>query len=73
VRARSLPACGVVAGLRWVTRGEKGGTWGPILLGVYGAALVASGLFPVPVPAPVRSGNHWWIGTRLTAGKEAQR
>jgi hypothetical membrane protein len=34
------------AGLRWVMRGEKGGTWGPILLGVYGAALVASGLFP---------------------------
>jgi hypothetical protein len=34
------------AGLRSVMRGERGGTWGPILLGVYGAALVASGLFP---------------------------
>jgi hypothetical membrane protein len=36
----------LAAGLRSVMRGEKGGTWGPILLGVYGAALVASGLFP---------------------------
>jgi hypothetical membrane protein len=34
------------AGLRSVMRGERGGTWGPILLGVYGAALVASSLFP---------------------------
>jgi hypothetical protein len=34
------------AGLRAVTRGGKGGTWGPLLLGVYGIALIGSGLFP---------------------------
>jgi hypothetical protein len=36
----------LAAGLRSVMRGERGGTWGPMLLGVYGVALVASGLFP---------------------------
>jgi hypothetical protein len=34
------------AGLRAALRGGPGGTWGPILLGVYGAALIASGAFP---------------------------
>jgi hypothetical protein len=34
------------AGLRAVLRGGPGGTWGPLLLGVYGVALVGSGLFP---------------------------
>jgi hypothetical protein len=34
------------AGLRAVTRGGTGGTWGPLLLGVYGIALIGSGLFP---------------------------
>jgi hypothetical membrane protein len=34
------------AGLRSVMRGGRGRTWGPVLVGVYGAALVASGLFP---------------------------
>jgi hypothetical protein len=34
------------AGLRAVLRGGRGGTWGPLLLGIYGAALIASGLLP---------------------------
>jgi hypothetical protein len=34
------------AGLRLVMRGGPGGTWGPLLLGAYGVALAASGIFP---------------------------
>lgn len=34
------------AGLRAVLQPGPGRTWGPLLLGVYGAALVASGTFP---------------------------
>ena len=33
------------AGLRKVMRGTPGGTWGPVLLAVYGLGLVASGIF----------------------------
>jgi hypothetical protein len=32
-------------GLRQSLKGEKGGTWGPILLAVYGLCLVAAGIF----------------------------
>jgi hypothetical protein len=34
------------AGLRAALRGGRAGTWGPILVGLYGAALIASGVFP---------------------------
>jgi hypothetical membrane protein len=33
-------------GLRALAKGGPGGTWGPVLLGAYGVALVGSGLFP---------------------------
>lgn len=37
-------------GLRRVLRGSPGGTWGPGLIGAYGACLVAAGLFtPDPI------------------------
>jgi hypothetical membrane protein len=34
------------AGLRAALAGARARTWGPILLGTYGAALIASGVFP---------------------------
>jgi hypothetical protein len=34
-----------VAGMRRVLRGSRGGTWGPLLIGVYGSGLVGAGLF----------------------------
>jgi hypothetical protein len=39
-----LTALGAV-GLRQSLKGEKGGTWGPILLAVYGLCLVVAGIF----------------------------
>jgi len=41
-----LLVLGCALGLRAALRGDRAGTWGPILLGVYGAALMASGVFP---------------------------
>jgi hypothetical protein len=32
-------------GMRWVLRGERGGTWGPVLVGVYGLGLIGAGFF----------------------------
>lgn len=32
-------------GLRRVLKGQKGGTWGPLLLGLYGLGLLGAGLF----------------------------
>lgn len=37
-------------GLRRVLRGGRSGTWGPLLLGVYGAGLIIAGVL-VPDPA----------------------
>jgi len=39
-----LTVAGAV-GMRNVIRGRKGGTWGPLLLGVYGLGLVGAGFF----------------------------
>jgi len=33
------------AGVRRVLKGESGGTWGPLLLGVYGLGLIGAGIF----------------------------
>lgn len=33
------------AGMRRVLRGERGGKWGPLLLGVYGLGLIGAGIF----------------------------
>lgn len=38
-------------GVRRLLRGRRGGTWGPILLGVWGLGLIGAGVFP-PDPAP---------------------
>lgn len=38
-------------GIRRAIKGEKGGTWAPILLEVYGVSLIAAGLF---VPDPMK-------------------
>ena len=38
-------------GIRLAISGERGGTWGPILLGVYGLSLIAAGFF---IPDPMR-------------------
>lgn len=38
-------------GLRAVLRGEKGGTWGPILVALFGIGMIMAGLFrPDPIP-----------------------
>jgi hypothetical membrane protein len=34
------------AGLRHILRGGKGGTWGPLLIGIFGLGAIAAGLFP---------------------------
>ncbi|SFD03719.1 Protein of unknown function [Bosea sp. CRIB-10] len=40
-------------GLRHVLRGQRGGTAGPILAGLYGLGMIGAGLFgPDPLPAP---------------------
>ena len=39
----SIVVCAV--GMRRVLRGQPGGTWGPLLLGLYGLGLIAAGLF----------------------------
>ena len=33
------------AGMRRVLRGSRGGTWGPLLIGVYGVGLIGAGFF----------------------------
>jgi hypothetical protein len=38
-------------GLRTLLRGEKAGTWGPILVGIFGIGMIMAGLFrPDPMP-----------------------
>jgi hypothetical protein len=43
--ATGLMTIAAAAGVRRSWRGVRGGTWAPILLGVYGAGLVAAGIF----------------------------
>lgn len=38
-------------GIRKAIKGEKAGTWAPILLGIYGVSLIAAGIF---VPDPMK-------------------
>ncbi|MER6997976.1 DUF998 domain-containing protein [Streptomyces sp. NPDC000410] len=53
----ALFAAGAI-GLRRVLRGEPGGVWGPLLVGVFGASFLAAAVFPAdagagfPVGAP---------------------
>jgi hypothetical membrane protein len=45
------------AGLRRVLRGGAGGTWGPILVGVFGASFWVAALFPADVGAGFPAGS----------------
>src|SRR5262245_27781049 len=40
-----LLTCACAGGMRRVLRGSRGGTWGPILLGIYGLGLIGAGFF----------------------------
>jgi len=35
----------IAVGMRRVLRGSRGGTWGPLLIGVYGVGLIGAGFF----------------------------
>ena len=55
VQDSSFLICGLLAtafsfGLRRTIRGERGGTWGPILIGLYGIGMMMAGIFH-PDPA----------------------
>jgi hypothetical protein len=45
------------AGLRRVLRGGAGGTWGPVLVGVFGASFWAAALFPADAGAGFPEGS----------------
>lgn len=55
-------------GMRRVLRGSRGGTWGPLLIGVYGVGLIGAGLFiadPMngfPPGTPVGTNAISWHG-----------
>jgi hypothetical protein len=56
-------------GIRRALRGQHAGTWGPLLIGVYGVALIWAGLFPAdpadgfPIGTPNSSvGQPSWHG-----------
>ncbi len=36
------------AGLRYALTGSRGGTWGPLLVALYGLGLILAGIFPAP-------------------------
>ena len=56
-------------GVRRAIAGERGGTWGPILLGGYGVGLIAAGAFVAdpafgfPAGAPAGAAPMSWHGT----------
>ena len=45
-----LLTIGLAVGIRRILHGGPGGTWGPLLIGVYGTGLIVAGVF-VPDPA----------------------
>jgi hypothetical membrane protein len=56
------------AGMRRVLRGSRGGTWGPLLIGVYGVGLIGAGFFradpalgfPPGLPASAYDTISWY-------------
>src|SRR5207244_8571843 len=40
-----LLTCAVAGGMRRVLHGSRGGTWGPLLVGLYGLGLIGAGFF----------------------------
>ena len=67
---------GAAAGMRRAMRGGRGGTWGPLLVGVYGAGVIASGVFvadpadgfPPGTPPGMPEQVSWHGGLHLLAG-----
>lgn len=67
-------ACAV--GMRRALRDNRGGTWGPLLIGVYGASLIAAGLFtadpmdgfPAGTPAGAPAEISWHGLVHFIAG-----
>src|SRR5215472_7577267 len=61
-----LLTCAV--GMRRVLRGSRGGTWGPILLGIYGLGLIGAGFFSAdpalgfPPGTPADAHSITWHG-----------
>ncbi|WP_406451969.1 DUF998 domain-containing protein [Streptomyces sp. NBC_00876] len=53
--AAALLSSGAI-GLRRMLRGEPGGTWGPVLIGVFGASFLAAAAFPADAGAGFPSG-----------------
>lgn len=47
-----------VVGLKIVVRSGKGATWGPILLGIFGLGLIASGIFVTDASLGYPPGSH---------------
>jgi hypothetical membrane protein len=73
--ATGLMTVAAAAGVRRVWRGGRGGSWGPVLLGVYGTGLVAAGVFTAdpafgfPPGTPEGPGPVSWHGLlHLIAG-----
>lgn len=55
VQSANFLSCGLLAllcaaGVRQLLRGARGGTWGPLLIGIFGAGMIIAGAFP-PDPA----------------------
>lgn len=55
VQSANFMFCGLLAilcawGFRRLLGGSRGGTWGPLLIGVFGAGMILAGIFP-PDPA----------------------
>jgi len=64
------------AGMRRVLKGQRGGTWGPLLIGVYGLGLMAAGVFtadpmdgfPLGTPPGPPSSVSWHGLLHLVSG-----
>ncbi len=51
-------ACAI--GVRRMLKGQKGGTWGPILIGTFGFGLILAGIF-TPDPGFGSLGQRGWV------------
>lgn len=71
IQAANFVAAGILAivcaiGVRRAILGSRGGTWGPLLIGIHGIGLIVAGLFhpdpavgfPPGIPAPAATSLH---------------
>ncbi len=56
------------AGLRRALAGQRGGTWAPILLGLYGVGLIGAGIFPADPGQGFPPGTPMTGATMSTSG-----